>query len=120
MGIGDFFKKVGSGIGRGFKKVGSAVVSGAKKVGDIGGKVVNFAKKIQPFTQDIPILGRIVSGVADAGGIVDIAKKIGSGDIRGGLQDAAGMAADFVPGPAGAAIRRGKQAFEGGRRLGLF
>lgn len=120
MGIGDFFKKVGSGIGRGLKKVGSAVVSGAKKVGDIGGRVVNIAKKISPYTQDIPILGRIVSGVADAGNIVDIAKRIGKGDLRGGLEQAAGMAADFVPGPAGAAIRRGKQIYEGGRGLGLF
>ena len=120
MGIKDFFKKVGSGIGGGLKKVGSAVVSGAKKVGEIGGKVVNIAKKIQPFVQDVPLLGRVVSAVADAGSLVDIAKKIGSGDIRGGLQDAAGMAADFIPGPAGTAIRRGKQAYEGGRTLGLF
>ena len=120
MGLGDWFKKAAGKVGSGLKKVGRAVVSGAKKVGDIGGKVVSVAKKISPYTQDIPILGRIVSGVADAGSIVDIAKKIGSGNIRGGLEDAAGLAADFVPGPAGQAIRRGKQIYEGGRGMGLF
>ena len=120
MGFGDWLKKAAGKVGRGFKKVGSAVVSGAKKVGDIGGKVVDVAKKIQPFVKDIPVVGRVVSAVADAGGIVDIAKKIGRGDIRGGLEEAAGMAADFVPGPAGAAIRRGKQIYEGGRGIGLF
>jgi len=102
------------------KKVGGAITSGAKKVGDIGGKVISVAKKIQPFVEDIPILGKVVGAVTKAGDIVDVAKKIGRGDIKGALETGLSYGASALPGPAGEVIRRGQQIYEGGRSMGLF
>lgn len=102
------------------KKVGSAVTGAAKKVGDIGSKVVDVAKKIQPFVQDIPVLGRVVGAVTKAGDLVDVAKKIGRGDIKGALETGLSYGVDALPGAAGEAIRRGRQVYEGGRSMGLF
>lgn len=102
------------------KKVGSAVTGAAKKVGDIGSKVVNIAQKISPYVKDIPVLGKIVGGVAKAGDIVDIAKKIGQGDFRGAAEKGLMYGADMLPGRAGEIVREGKRIYEGGRGLGIF
>lgn len=102
------------------KKIGSAVTGAAKKVGDIGGKVVDIAKKVQPFVKDIPILGKAVGAVANAGDLVDLAKKVGTGDWKGAGKMALDYASDNLPGAAGEAVRRGKQIYSGGRTLGIF
>ena len=112
--------KVGNWFKGAAKKAGSFIQSGAKKVGDIGGLVVNVAKKIQPFVKDVPILGKAVGVVANAGDIVDLAKKVGTGDWKGAGKMALDYASENLPGPAGEAVRRGKQIYSGGKQLGIF
>lgn len=118
--LGDKAKKVGGWVKGGAKKVGSVVQQAAKKVGDVGGQVVNIAKKIQPFVKDVPILGKAVGAVANAGDLVDLAKKVGTGDWKGAGKMALDYASDNLPGAAGEAVRRGKQIYSGGRQLGIF
>lgn len=113
-------KKVGGAVTGGVKKVGSFVQQAAKKVGDVGSKVVDIAKKIQPFVKDVPIIGKAVGAVANAGDLVDLAKKVGTGDWKGAGKMALDYASDNLPGAAGEAVRRGKQIYSGGRQLGIF
>lgn len=124
MGLFSFLRrlgrKVGGAISGGAKKVGSVIQQGAKKVGEIGGKVVDVAKKISPFVQNIPILGQVVGAVSKAGDLVDIAKKVGEGDFKGAIKQGLDVGSTMLPGPAGEVVRRGRQVYEGGRGMGLF
>lgn len=97
MGFLDFAKKVGRGIVSGAKKVGSVAKSVAKKVGDVGGSIVDIAKKIAPYTQGIPVVGQVVSGVAQAGDLVDVAKDIGAGRFEEAAKKGAKFAAGKIP-----------------------
>ena len=119
MGLFDWAKKIGRAVGGVAKKVGSFVQQGARRVGDIGGKVIDVAKKIQPYVKDIPIVGKAVEAVTKAGDIVDIAKKVGEGRFGEALEKGVGYIAPRVP-VVGELYGRGKQLYEGGRGMGLF
>ena len=105
-------KKVGSSIASGVKKVGQVISSPEtwRKIGDVAGKVVDVAKKVAPFVQNIPVVGQVVGAISKGGELVDLAKRAGSGDIKGALLGAGKMASSFVPG--GQYIRRGIDAYE--------
>ena len=61
MGIGGFFKRIGSGISNAAgkalnfaKNVGGKVVTGAKYIGKAAKPVMNFASKVTGLTEKIP------------------------------------------------------------------
>ena len=118
MGIGDFFRKVGSGIATGAKKtwqgaknVGGKIVSGVKYVGKAAKPVIGFASKVSGLTEKIP------------GMIGDVSKL-----ISGGLEKA-NKWIDMIPesgvkdklkeysGDAEKIIDKGKQYAERGNEM---
>lgn len=76
MGLGGFFKKIGSGISniankawQGTKYVGGKVLDGAKYIGKAAKPVINIAQKVTGLTDKIPgMIGeasKLVSGGLD-------------------------------------------------------
>lgn len=121
MGFWDWVKstakKVGSAITGGARKVGSFLQEGAKAVGGVAGKVVDVAKKVAPFVQNIPVLGQAVGMIAKGDKVLDIVKDVGAGRFGSALEKGVGMVAPSIP-VVGQAYNIGRSAYELGQRAG--
>ena len=122
MGLGNFFRRVGSGISNaagkawsGAKNVGGKVWEGVKYVGKAAKPVINVAQKITGLTDKIPgMIGeasKLISG--GLGKVNEWIDMIPSGSIKDKLKEASSGAGDLVKKGEDLA-RRGGEAIAGG------
>ena len=89
-------RRVGSALASGARRIGGLIQQGAKKVGEVGGGVVEFARQLAPYIKDMGFFGKAVQEVADKGDkVVQVAKDIGEGNIRSGVQGGLGLASMY-------------------------
>ena len=117
MGLGNFFRKIGSGIASGAQKawsgakyVGGKVLDGAKFIGKAAKPVINVAQKITGLTDKIPGMIGEVSKLVSGG--LDTAKKwidmVPEGSVKKKLEELSGGADDLVKRGEETALRGGK------------
>lgn len=113
-----FFGNLWSALKSGVKTIGDVVSNPQtwKKVGDIGSRVVDVAKTLSPILGNVPVVGNIIKGVAGAGGLVDLAKRAGEGDLEGAAIKGLEMLAPKIPALTGKANRILEPIFGSGRK----
>ena len=116
MGLGNFFRRVGSGISNvaskawsGAKNVGGKVWEGVKYVGKAAKPVVNVAQKVAGFAEKIPGMigeaGKLVKGGLDK--VNEWIDMIPSGTIKDKLKEASSGGAELINKGEGLARRGG-------------
>ena len=117
-----FFGNLWSALKEGVKTIGKVVSSPEtwKRVGDVAGKVVDVAQKVAPIVGNIPVVGNIVKGIAGAGGLVDLAKQAGEGDMEGAALKGLEMLAPRIPAISGKVGKFLEPIFGGGRKSAMM
>jgi len=116
-----FFGNLWKGLKEGVKTIGQVVSDPStwKKVGDIAGRVTDVAQNVLtavPALGNVPYLGAALKGAAAAGGLVDLAKQAGEGDIEGAAIKGLEMLAPKLPALGQKAGRFFDPIFGGGRK----